>query len=272
MRTHQKLDKGSWITPKSGGYPGSVLIFPFYCFNSSNLGNENTQFTINNTYSSSVIVDLVFVSQDMEITTVNRTIAAGTSLVFLASDLAPANVGYLMVVAKDSSGYPVKRNYLNGTQHIYLASGHSASPSAFQIPRISEFVPPTPKSGDPTLPVITIKPLFDGINYAFLPYDTYTTIKQPDIVALTGVYGDVVGGFLSEEIFWGVNGNLKNTQGRFATISNLFPKKALYYGTLEELFPNTRTKIQTFWSEGSVTAVFQPSMSSNIFSTILSEG
>ena len=109
---------------------GSVLIYNLYSSVAASPETENTQINITNTNPfATAFVHLFFVDgasctpADVFIClTPNQTAS------FLASDIDPGVMGYIVAVASDPViGCPINFNFLIGSADVRLASGHSAS-------------------------------------------------------------------------------------------------------------------------------------------------
>ena len=146
----------------SGQRPGSVLIFPIYISDPTNANSQNTRISITNTdvsrpaYLHMFFVDgsTCSVADNFLCLTPNQTTS------FLMSDLDPGVSGYLVAVAVDDKGWPVKFNYLIGDAYVKFSSGHAANLGAEAVPAISVPAP------NPSLNTSTM--LFDGAQFGLL--------------------------------------------------------------------------------------------------------
>ncbi|MDX2034877.1 MAG: DUF11 domain-containing protein [Blastocatellia bacterium] len=136
----------------SGQRPGSVLIFPIYISDPTNSNSQNTRISITNidvsrpAYLHMFFVDgsTCSVADNYLCLTPNQTTS------FLMSDLDPGVSGYLVAVAVDNNGWPIKFNYLIGDEYVKFSSGHAANLGAEAVPGID--VPaPTPTSNAATI-------------------------------------------------------------------------------------------------------------------------
>ena len=108
---------------------GSVLFYNLYTSSSSNCDSENTRINITNTnYSQSIAVHIFFVegascspADSFLCLTPNQTMS------FLAYDMDPGVMGFIVAVAVDRNGIPINFNYLIGDEFVKLASGHMAN-------------------------------------------------------------------------------------------------------------------------------------------------
>jgi len=108
---------------------GSVLFYNLYSSNPTNFDCENARINITNTsLTDSIAVHLFFVdgvtcspADSFICLTPNGTLS------FLASDMDPGVCGFIVAVAVDQNGIPIKFNYLIGDEFVRLLSGHMAN-------------------------------------------------------------------------------------------------------------------------------------------------
>jgi hypothetical protein len=93
---------------------GSVLAFPYY---TSEAGSD-TRLTISNTGNDSATVHMFFVDKSCNQADQYICLTANASASFLASEYDPSNSGYLLAVAVDSYGAPIKNNVLIGNAFL----------------------------------------------------------------------------------------------------------------------------------------------------------
>jgi len=113
----------------SGNRPASILIYPYYTSNSVNSAVNNTRINITNSDPTrQVILHLFFiegsrgqVADNFICLTPNQTVS------FLASDIDPDTNGYLIAVAVNESGCPIRLNTLIGDESILAAGGFYAT-------------------------------------------------------------------------------------------------------------------------------------------------
>ncbi len=117
---------------------GSVLVFPFYT-STATPSAQNTQITVvNHSNDSGVNLRLTFVGNDGSFAPANPLfLSASQNITFLTSDIDPGFTGFIVVVAVNTSGFPINFNFLSGQANIKLASGHAASLKAEAIAAIS---------------------------------------------------------------------------------------------------------------------------------------
>jgi len=142
---------------------GSVLFYNIYTSNATNPAAENTRVNVTNTSSfESVAVKLFFVDSatcspaDSTIClTPNQTAS------FNAADIDPGTSGYIVAIATNGSGCPIKYNFLIGDEYVKFTSGHEANLGAEAI------------SGINVLPCSETEPFrilnFNGSEYGRLP-------------------------------------------------------------------------------------------------------
>ena len=93
---------------------GSVLAFPYY----TSLGTSDTRLTISNTGNNEATVHMFFVDASCNQADQYICLTANASASFLASEYDPSNSGFLLAVAVDSNGVPVKNNVLIGNAFV----------------------------------------------------------------------------------------------------------------------------------------------------------
>ena len=93
---------------------GSVLAFPYY----TSLGSSDTRLTISNTGNSDANVHMFFVGADCNQADQYICLTANASASFLASEYDPSNSGFLLAVAVDNAGTPIKNNVLIGNAFV----------------------------------------------------------------------------------------------------------------------------------------------------------
>lgn len=115
--------------------PGSVLIYNIYTSSPTSPATENTRISITNTSTSSpVAVHLFFIdgtscspADSVLCLTQNQTAS------FRASDFDPGTVGYIVAVAIDNNGCPIRHNFLIGDEYVKFSSGHESGLAAESI-------------------------------------------------------------------------------------------------------------------------------------------
>lgn len=117
--------------------PGSVLIFNLYT-SGALAAEHNTSFFITNVNrAEAAIVHIFFVNGDTcAVADSYLCLTPNQTVRFLASDVDPGVTGYLLAVATDANGCPVKNNYLIGSEYVKLRSGHQAKLPALAIPAL----------------------------------------------------------------------------------------------------------------------------------------
>lgn len=97
--------------------PGSALVFPYYTSNSAT--KADTRLTISNVGTQNVSVHIFFIDG----TSCNQAdqflcLTPNASFAFKASEYDPEATGYLLAVAVDSEGRPVRNNALIGNAFV----------------------------------------------------------------------------------------------------------------------------------------------------------
>lgn len=142
---------------------GSVLFFAKYTSDTIDPQREDTRLNITNIHTMQDIdVHLYFVDgSSCSIADAQMTLTPNQTTSFLASDLDPGIVGYLIVVA-NYSGVPTQFNYLMGDAYYHELSGLTAVLPAMAVEKIS--------GGDLLVtPESTANLVFDGTEYERLP-------------------------------------------------------------------------------------------------------
>ena len=93
---------------------GSFLAFPYY----NSKSGADTRLTISNTGDTTVGIHMFFIGADCAQADQLICLTANASATFLASEYDPENTGYLLAVAVDSTGCPVKYNGLIGNAFV----------------------------------------------------------------------------------------------------------------------------------------------------------
>ncbi|MGH9846707.1 MAG: cadherin repeat domain-containing protein, partial [Blastocatellia bacterium] len=144
---------------------GSVLVFNLYTSSASNPNNENTRINLTNTDPSRAAnIHLFFVDgSNCAVADANICLTPNQTMSFLASDLDPGTTGYIIAIATDRQGCPIRFNRLIGDAYVKLAAGQAANLAAEAIPAIAA----APSACNNTSSTATIE--FDGERYAQLP-------------------------------------------------------------------------------------------------------
>lgn len=143
---------------------GSVLIYPLYA-SSANPASQDSRITITNTDSRlPVNVHLFFVDGDScSVADQYLTLSRNQTVSFLASDQDPGITGYVVAVAVDELGCPIRFNSLIGNAWVRLESGHRADLPALAVAALPGGTPPC----DQNTTAVTLA--FDGLRYNQLP-------------------------------------------------------------------------------------------------------
>ena len=142
---------------------GSVLFFAKYTSDTIDPQREDTRINITNIHPMQDIdVHLYFVDgSTCSIADAQLTLTPNQTVAFLASDLDPGIVGYLVAVA-NYSGVPTQFNYLMGDAYYHELSGLTAMLPAMAVEKVS--------GGDLRVtPESTADMVFDGAEYERLP-------------------------------------------------------------------------------------------------------
>ncbi|HWQ35730.1 MAG TPA: hypothetical protein VNQ79_22995 [Blastocatellia bacterium] len=226
---------------------GSVLVFNLYASSSTNPSAENTRINLTNTNSTEgTIVHLFFID--------GRTCSVADSFVclsksqttsILASDVDPDVMGYLIAVAVNDAGLPIKFNYLIGDEYIRLISGHAANLAAEAI---SALDPPTQAT-----PEMTVALSFDGVAYNYLPralaIDSIPSAKDGNetLLVINRIGGSLVSGAATIGSVFGIMYDQQEAGYSFS----FSPGTCQYRATLSDSFPRTTPRFTNVIPAGS---------------------
>lgn len=138
-----KLSAVSAAQQDEGQRLGSVLFFNRYTSNASNAAAQNTTLSVTNTNpATNTFVRLFFVdASTCQTRSLNVCLTARQTLSFLASDVDPGTNGYLVAIATDAAGQPIKFNWLMGqaiVRQIGARGAYAATLSALTIAKHTE--------------------------------------------------------------------------------------------------------------------------------------
>ncbi len=150
-------------SPVSDQKAGSVLFYNIYTSSVASPTTENTRISITNTSANHAVrIHLFFLdgsscspADSMLCLTANQTAS------FLASDFDPGTMGYIVAVAVDENGSPVRHNFMIGDVYVKFDSGHAANLGAEAVGAHK------PPGYDDTAFSVTLN--FDGAEYGQLP-------------------------------------------------------------------------------------------------------
>jgi hypothetical protein len=128
----QTIPVGSTLSDQKAG---SILVYNVYTSSITSFFMQNSRISITNT-SDSIPANLHLFFVDGGSCSVADSFACLTqnqTISFLASDLDPGITGYLVVVAVNQQGCPVKHNFLIGDLYVKFASGHTGNLAAVSI-------------------------------------------------------------------------------------------------------------------------------------------
>ncbi|MGH9769589.1 MAG: hypothetical protein ACREAB_19355 [Blastocatellia bacterium] len=221
---------------------GSVLFYNIYTSSAASPTAENTRINITNTSALAPISVHLFFIDGATCNPADSTICltANQTASFYAADLDPGTTGYIVAIATDESGCPIKFNFLIGDEYVKFASGHAANLGAEAVRGIN------------VLPCSDTEPLhrlnFNDNEYGRLPAtvaidnlpsradgnDTLVILNRPSgnlavgadsIGAVVGLlYNDAENGYSFSfttnqcQIKFSVNDTVPRTVPRFSTI------------------------------------------------------
>ncbi|MGH9939981.1 MAG: SdrD B-like domain-containing protein [Blastocatellia bacterium] len=244
--------------------PGwSVLIFPVYTSNPANPGAENTRINLTNTSTTqTACVHLFFVDgASCSVADANVCLTPNQTTSFLASELDPGTMGYVVAVAVDCvTGCPTNLNTLIGDEYVKFASGFHGNLKAECITALK------PPSCDPNASSATLN--FDGVTYSQLPrvvaldnipsaQDNNSTLLVLDriggnLATGVGTLGSIFG-ILYDDIENAASFNFTASSCQLKqTLSNSFPRTAPRF---EALIPSGRSGWMKLWPTSEIAVV-----------------
>jgi hypothetical protein len=229
-------------SPVNDQKAGSILFYNFYSSSTANPNAENTRFNITNTAQGTVFVHLFFVDgSNCSVADSFICLSPNQTLAILSSDVDPGVTGYMVAVAVDDRGCPIKWNYLIGDEYIKLSSGFAANLGAEAFSAIVD---------DPagcTAASSSVPLRFDGVSYS----------SAPRVLAVDNI-GSNLDGNTTRLIINRVGGDLSSTAGAIGPMFGLLfddLEKPLSFTfrsaacqtiqTLSTTFPRTTPRIDT---------------------------
>lgn len=105
---------------------GSILVYNVYTSGAANSNSHNARITITNSSDSSISYIHLFFVEGATCSVADSYICLTPSqtATFLASDIDPGITGYLIALAVDQQGCPVKHNFLLGDLYVKFPTGH----------------------------------------------------------------------------------------------------------------------------------------------------
>ena len=144
---------------------GSVLFFNLYTSDPAKPHLENTQINITNTDEQRpAIVHVFWVDSATSLPTDTFVCIPATKHVNLrASEIDPGVTGYVIVVAVDLNGTPIKLNTLIGSAYVKMKTGHRAFLNAIAFAALADQPVASVAGAD------TVELKFDGSKYDLAP-------------------------------------------------------------------------------------------------------
>ncbi len=147
---------------------GSALIYNLYSSNPSAGNANNSRISVTNTNSvAPAFVHVFFVDGgSCSVADAYLCLTPNQTTSFLTSDIDPGIAGYIIAIATDEDGLPVRFDWLIGDAYIKLESGHAANlgAEAVTVP-VSE----RPFVNAPGTNQSVVDLVFDGNRYSRLP-------------------------------------------------------------------------------------------------------
>lgn len=233
----------------SGQKTGSVLFYNYYSSKLSNPANDTELSITNNSDSVGATVRFFFVSSATgRAREVTVCLMARQTAVLLASQVDPATYGYVLAVAVNSTtGCPLSHNFLAGSAHVKLATGHTARLPATAL---AALYAGTATSCMPGAATTTIA--FDGNSYNQVPRTlTLDKIYSPadgneTLFILNRVGGNLVAGVNPLGNLTGMLFNDVASSQPFTLTANA----AQFQSLLSNSFPLTATPFASFLPAG----------------------
>ncbi|MFN7948631.1 MAG: right-handed parallel beta-helix repeat-containing protein [Blastocatellia bacterium] len=153
--------------------PGSILFYNLYTSSASNPALENTRINFTNTNQNvGVFVHIYFVDgSSCSVADAYMCLTPNQTAYVNASDLDPGIRGYIVMVATDSRGCPIKFNYLIGDEFVKLTQGGARFEANLGAESIAAIAgvdgQVTACSADLNPPQVTLN--FDGAMYNRVP-------------------------------------------------------------------------------------------------------
>lgn len=183
---------------------GSVLFYNLYASDAAKPNAENSLINITNTNEDkSVIVRVFFVdSVSGRPADIFICIPGGHHRNLLASEYDPGMKGFVVAIAVDTDGHPIKFNHLIGSTNVKLQSGHQAHLAAVAFGALVD----APGVYDDIDETSTIN--FDGLKYDFAPrvltIQNFASPADANTILIVNRFG----GHLTPNRSVGVFGNL----------------------------------------------------------------
>lgn len=108
---------------------GSLLVYNVYTSGISNFNTQNSRITLTNSSDSiTALIHMFFVDgATCSVADSYLCLSPNQTSSFLASDIDPGVTGYLIVLAVNSQGCPVRHNFLIGDAYVKFPAGHSGN-------------------------------------------------------------------------------------------------------------------------------------------------
>lgn len=110
---------------------GSVLLYPYYTSSSSGGNAHNTRINITQTADVPLATRIYFIRSNGTINARHLCLQAKETQSYLTGTYDAGHTGYILIVAVDTDGCPLAANTLVGDVSVKLATGHSASLTAY---------------------------------------------------------------------------------------------------------------------------------------------
>jgi hypothetical protein len=106
--------------------PGSILIYNVYTSGAANSNSHNSRIALTNSSDSIIAYIHLFFVEGVTCSVADSFICLtpNQTATFLASDIDPGITGYLILLAVDQQGCPVKHNFLLGDVYVKFPTGH----------------------------------------------------------------------------------------------------------------------------------------------------
>lgn len=187
----KELHPGNSLTDEqlSPNRPASILLYNYFS-SSIDPSVEDTNIYVTNVslWRMIYVRILFFDTANCSFTSWSLALRANRTVSFRVSDIDPMTTGYILMVAIDQQGCPVRANDLLGGEFIRMESGYSSNLAAIGIPALNLGSPGAQGPPSCTLDGMTAELVFDGLQYSQLPrtlvVDNIMSVRDDNFVRL----------------------------------------------------------------------------------------
>jgi len=198
--------------------PASILVYPYYTSDASNIGAKDTRISITNiNKNEAVIVHFFFVNgaenspRTCTVTDLKQPLTPGQTYSILVSDFDSGETGYIIAVAEDDLGCPISFNYLIGSANFKNSQGSQGEYNAFGFKSYLTQGTTHDNCVDNSI-TPTANLTFNGVEYE----------QAPNMLYAPGLFNSSsISGENSQIVFAALNGSLLTGMDNSATYSAL---------------------------------------------------